>query len=103
MGVIINAVILYVLVSVLGDSSEASTRWKVLAIALGLVIVETAVSTYITNLIVALLMVVVIAAAIAVVLEKWCRVSRNKAIQIAAIFLGLRIVVGVVLLLFLSR
>ncbi len=95
MGIIINAIILYVLVSVLGDSTEASTRWKVLGIAAALVVIETAVSMNTTNVVVPFVLLALTSAGVALALITWCRLSRAKAIKIAAIFLGIRVVLAI--------
>ncbi|MBX5463468.1 MAG: hypothetical protein IRZ28_20545 [Steroidobacteraceae bacterium] len=94
MGIIINAVILYVLVSVLGDSSEVSTRWKVLGIAAAVVLIETAVSMSTTSIVANLVLIVLTTTGVAVALVTWCKLARSTAIKIAAIFLAIRIILA---------
>jgi hypothetical protein len=94
-GIIINAIILYILVSLMGESSEPSLRWKVLGIAVALGLIETAISMTITNIVLNLALIVLASIAVAVALEVWCRLLRTTAIKIAAVFLGVRIALGV--------
>jgi hypothetical protein len=103
MGMIINAVLLYVLVTTLGDSSEASTRWKVLVIAVGVAVGEAAVSRYVSGLWWAIALIVLSTAIVASALELWCKLARAAALKVAAIFMGVRIALAAILIFVASR
>jgi hypothetical protein len=103
MGIILNAVVLYILVSTLGDSSDDSTRWKVLVIVVALVAIEGALSSRITHIVESLGLVILTTTGIALALVTWCKLSRPAAIKIAAIFLGFRIVLAVGAIWLISR
>jgi len=90
MGLLINAVILYVLVSIFGDSSDTSTRWKVLSIAVVLAVLESMAVARLSGLLWAIGLVAASAIGVAVALELWCKLARVAAIKIAAIFMAIR-------------
>ncbi len=102
MPLIINAILLYILVSIFGDNSETSVRWKVLAIAVLVAIGEAAGAAALPGLWWLLGILVLSAVAVAVALQLWCKIARAAAIKIAALFMGVRIALQIVLMLIFS-
>jgi hypothetical protein len=91
MAVVINAIILYVLVSIFADSMQGSTRWKVLGIAMAIVIGEAAVGYYVENEWVRLsFFLVAMPVLVAFLLVVWCGLARRAAIKIAALYTAIR-------------
>lgn len=103
MAIIVNAILLYVLVSIFGNSSDPSSRWKVFIVAVLVAIGEGAAATALRVWWWAIVLLVASAAIVAVALELWCKLPRATAIKIAAIFMAVRIALAAALLLVLSR
>ena len=99
MGILINAVVLYLLVSVFTDSMESSLRWKVLAVAVAVGVFEVVASGLATGGVVTGIAILVASAAfVGVLLELFCKMPRKTAFKIAASFVAIRIVFGLTLL-----
>jgi hypothetical protein len=79
----------------LSETSDASMRWKVLGIAVALFLIETTVSMRATNIVMPLVALALTSIGVAVALEIWCKLPRATAIKIAAIFVGIRLVLAV--------
>ncbi|MBL8269410.1 hypothetical protein [Steroidobacter sp.] len=99
MGIVLSALLLYVLVSSFNDGIEDEIRWKVFVIA-GLVIaLELGVRYLGVSMALALAALLGSTILIALLLVAWCKLSRAVAGKVAASFLGIRVALGLLPLL----
>jgi hypothetical protein len=98
-GVLVGAILLYVLVSIFNDGIEDEIRWKVLAIAGVTVVVEFFLLRLGTYRFLALAAVLISTALVALLLIVWCKLSRSVAAKVAGSFLGIRVALAAVALL----
>ncbi len=92
---LINAVVLYVLVSVFSSGTESSARWKILLIALGTGLLQAVLVRLVPGLGGALTAMLVSFGLIIVALIYWCAVERKPALKIASTYLGICLAIGV--------
>jgi|SRR5580704_2748140 hypothetical protein len=104
MGLILSAVILYILVSVFARGSERDARWKILCIAIGAPLLGVAAAIGVEQiassaLAVAAADLIVVIAAVTIALIYWCAIDRKAAAKIVASYFGISIALNVVLVL----
>ncbi len=99
MGIVVNAVVLYILVSLLTESMESAIRWKVLGIAVAVGVFEVVASGLVTGGIPAAVAILVVCAAlVGVLLEFFCKMPRKTAFKIAGLFVAMRLLFDITLL-----
>ena len=95
----LNAVILYVLVSMLSEGGASEYRWRILIIAVGSVLLETVLLRLFEGWLWALAILVGVVLFVTAALILWCATPRKQALKIAGLYTGIRIAIGVVLIL----
>ena len=94
---VITAVLLYVLVSKFAPGRQRENRNRILAIALGTIVLEILLGRLSPHLAWQLATTLIAAAFVWVAVEKWCGVDRRPALKIAGSFIVLRFVLEVLL------
>jgi hypothetical protein len=100
---ILGAIILYVLVSTMSDADVEANRWRILGVVLGIGVVEFLLSRILVGWVWGLVMLLVEMGLIALALTFWCGVPRKQALKIAGVYTGIRIAIGIALILVLPR
>jgi hypothetical protein len=99
----LGAALLYILVSVFSDTDVETHRWRILGIALGAGVFETALSHWLSGPIWMLPILLVEVVLIALALVYWCGTPRNEALKVTGIFTGIRVALGVAIALIWGR
>jgi hypothetical protein len=99
MGIVLSALLLYVLVSTFNDGIEDEIRWKVFGIAGLVVAIELGLQYFGVPSSLALAAVLGSTILVALLLVVWCKLSRSVAGKVAASFLGIRVALSVLPLL----
>jgi len=98
MGIILTAVLLYILISEFGEISASDNRWKILVLVIATVILEQAVGYVAENLLIAILGMAVITVVLAGAMMLWLKMARNAALKVAGLFFVIRIALTFVML-----
>jgi len=98
MGIILTAVLLYILISEFGEISASDHRWKILVLVIAAVVLEQAVGYVAGNWLVGILGMAVITVALAGPMMLWLKMARNAALKVAGLFFVIRIALGIALL-----
>jgi hypothetical protein len=100
---ILGAIILYVLVSTMSDADVEANRWRILGVVLGIGVIEFLLSRVLVGWVWGLVMLLVEIGLITLALISWCGVPRKQALKIAGVYTGIRIAIGIALILVLPR
>lgn len=103
MGIAIFAAFLYILVAKYGEIIVEDVRLRILGIALGTLALEGVAQHYLPGLLWAFLSVLVVAVLIALTLIHWCKVPKPAALKIVGIFTGVRLAIGIALIVFMAQ
>jgi hypothetical protein len=100
---ILGAIILYMLVSTMSDADVEANRWRILGVVLGIGVIEFLLARVLVGWVWGLAMLLVEIGVITLALTFWCGVPRKQALKIAGVYTGIRIAIGIVLILVLPR
>ena len=99
MGILVSAVLLYVLVSVFNEGVDDSIRWKILALAVLISLLELLVQQTPLPALPQFGAILGCAIVVGLLLMGWCKLSRAVSGKVAGTFLAIRLVIGIVPLL----
>jgi hypothetical protein len=92
---LLNAIALYILVSIFSSGTETNSRWKVLALALFAGLVPLIVVRLLPGLFGAVVALATVVAVVTMGLMFWCQVERKAALKIGTLFLIVSIALDV--------
>ena len=97
MAILINAVLLYILVSTFGSHSDSSLRWKVLLIAVVSGVAETLAAPYLTTPASSIVGLLGAALLVSVLLFALCKLPAVTVAKVAGIYIAVRVAIAIVL------
>jgi hypothetical protein len=96
----LSAALLYILASIFSETDVETHRWRIFAVALGIGLLEFVLTRLLVGWLWSLFILLVIVLLIAGALTYWCGTPRKQALKIAGIYTGIRVALGIAVILF---
>lgn len=100
---ILSAVLLYVLAANFSDTDVETNRYRILGLSVGVGVVDAVLGRLIGSSVVWVAIWAADFLLIAAGLQYWCGTSRNQALKVAGMFLGIRVILAIALIFISSR